>query len=74
MEVKCDDPRCGRIFHLMSYNFEVSRRPDGKIALTVTCPSCGRSMSLSFRLPEEQTFFIVGGNNQEEEKNRASNG
>ncbi len=54
MEVRCDDPRCFRVFHLMSYHVEASSRSDGKIALMVTCPSCGQKMSSVFGLSKEE--------------------
>ena len=54
MEVRCDDPRCLRIFYLMSYHVEASSRLDGKVAFTVTCPSCGQKMSSIFELSGEK--------------------
>lgn len=53
MEIRCDDPGCLRVFHLMSYHVEASSRLDGKITLTVTCPSCGQRMSSTFGLIKE---------------------
>lgn len=37
----------------MSYNFEALLRSDGKILLTVTCPSCQEKTSLVINVSED---------------------
>lgn len=63
MEIRCSNPACGVLVQTMGWNIETARRPEGKLAITVTCYACQHRMSLVVNIPEEESREVE----QEEE-------